>query len=150
METVMRERYADSNIPTALFFRRLRERAGLTQAELARRAACSYQALRVIENGFVRVPRVETLVRLAKAYGVPFPALRQALRAARLEGADPEAVADAFADRYFGQTDHETGELIVRLIATGRYRSQADVLAAAVRLLAEREGVLDGMARQTV
>ena len=48
--------------------RELRERHGLTQAQLAYRAGTSQQALSKIEHGVVS-PSVETLARLARVVG---------------------------------------------------------------------------------
>ncbi len=51
-----------------------RERAGITQAELARRAGLERSNLALVESGR-RVPSVTTLLRVARALGVPVDAL---------------------------------------------------------------------------
>ena len=48
--------------------RKTRQRAGLTQAELAKRAGTTQSAISRLENGRVR-PSLETIERLAKACG---------------------------------------------------------------------------------
>jgi DNA-binding SARP family transcriptional activator/tetratricopeptide (TPR) repeat protein/DNA-binding XRE family transcriptional regulator len=53
--------------------RQQRERAGLTQEELARRAEVSVRAVRDIERGVVARPRQTTAARLAEAAGLPEP-----------------------------------------------------------------------------
>ena len=49
--------------------RALREKAGLTQAELAKRLKISQQVISRIESGEVNNPTVSTLERIAKATG---------------------------------------------------------------------------------
>ena len=50
--------------------RRLREKAGLTQEDLARRAAISQPYLSQLESGRVKHPAVQIVQRLAKVLGV--------------------------------------------------------------------------------
>ena len=50
--------------------RRLRRKAGLTQAELAAKAGVSRGYIAAMETGHRKAPTVETLKRLAKALGV--------------------------------------------------------------------------------
>jgi transcriptional regulator with XRE-family HTH domain len=50
--------------------RRLRDRADLTQEELARRAGIHRTQISMIEGG-ERMPRLDTLIKLAGALGVP-------------------------------------------------------------------------------
>ena len=59
--------YSGMNASTAV--RKTRLRAGLTQAELAKRAGTTQSAISRLESGGVR-PSLETLERLAKACGV--------------------------------------------------------------------------------
>lgn len=47
----------------------LRERAGLSQSEIARRAGISRQAYRKLEDG-TSIPSMDTLVKLAEALGI--------------------------------------------------------------------------------
>ena len=51
--------------------RRLREAAGLSQQEVARRAGMSVRALRYLENGGVNRPQAASINRWAQALGVP-------------------------------------------------------------------------------
>lgn len=47
-----------------------REKANLTRAQLAERAACSRRHVCYLETGKVKSPRIDTLRRLAAALGV--------------------------------------------------------------------------------
>jgi transcriptional regulator with XRE-family HTH domain len=55
--------------------KRLRERQGLSQAALSRRARVAQGYISAIEAGHKRNPGIETLRKLAKALGVPVTAL---------------------------------------------------------------------------
>ncbi|MBR7834855.1 helix-turn-helix domain-containing protein [Actinospica durhamensis] len=62
--------------------RRLREAAGLSQQEVARRAGMSVRALRYLENGGVTRPQAASVSRLAEALGVPAEELARRFAAA--------------------------------------------------------------------
>ena len=53
----------------------LREERDLSQAELARRAKLSAPSVWALEQGKTRMPKYQTLERIAKALGVPIPAI---------------------------------------------------------------------------
>lgn len=55
--------------PLGVRLRRLRERANLTVGKLATAAKCSRQAIRNIECGEVKDPKLSILTRLAEALG---------------------------------------------------------------------------------
>lgn len=48
----------------------LRKKKGLTQEGLARKADISFHTLVKIENGGIKNPRIETVMKLAKALNV--------------------------------------------------------------------------------
>jgi len=50
--------------------KKLRVKKGWSQEKLAREAGISYQTLIKIERGYVKNPKLETLIKLAKALGV--------------------------------------------------------------------------------
>jgi transcriptional regulator with XRE-family HTH domain len=50
--------------------KKLRLKKGWSQEKLAREAGISYQTLIKIERGYVKNPKLETLIKLAKALGV--------------------------------------------------------------------------------
>ena len=50
--------------------KKLRNKKGWTQERLAREAGISYNTLIKIERGGIRNPKLETLIKLAKALGV--------------------------------------------------------------------------------
>jgi len=50
--------------------KKLREKKGWSQEKLAREADISYNALIKIERGRIKNPKLETLIKLAKALGV--------------------------------------------------------------------------------
>jgi transcriptional regulator with XRE-family HTH domain len=50
--------------------KKLRTKKGWSQEKLAREAGISYQTLIKIERGYVRNPKLETLIKLAQALGV--------------------------------------------------------------------------------
>jgi DNA-binding XRE family transcriptional regulator len=60
---------------TTLRLTQLREEAGLSKAELARRAGVNERTIRNIENGTHKQPSLDTAIALAKALEVPFQAL---------------------------------------------------------------------------
>ena len=69
--------------------RDLRLEAGLTQAELARRAGVRQGTISAIENGHTR-PHRSTRTEIARALGLPPESIEVAVRpAAQSEGADP-------------------------------------------------------------
>ena len=77
--------------PTPL--RRLRESAGLSQQEAARRAGMSVRALRYLENGGVRRPQAASISRLADTLGVPAEELaRQFTGGSSTRGVRPPGV----------------------------------------------------------
>lgn len=49
---------------------KIRKEKGLTQESLSRKAGISFHTLVKIENGRIRNPRIETVMKLAKALGV--------------------------------------------------------------------------------
>ena len=49
---------------------KLRKEKGLTQESLARKAGISFHTLVKIENGGIKNPRIETVIKLARALGV--------------------------------------------------------------------------------
>lgn len=59
---------------SSLRVQELREAAGLSKAELARRAGINERTVRNIESG-VYLPSLDTACKLAKALEVPFQAL---------------------------------------------------------------------------
>jgi DNA-binding XRE family transcriptional regulator len=59
---------------TTLRLTQLREEAGLSKAELARRAGINERTVRNIEHGVYK-PSLDTAMALAKALEVPFQAL---------------------------------------------------------------------------
>ena len=50
--------------------KKLRKKKGWSQEKLAREACISYQTLIKIEQGRIKNPRLDTLIKLAKALGV--------------------------------------------------------------------------------
>ncbi|MBA7483669.1 hypothetical protein ES707_19186 [subsurface metagenome] len=50
--------------------KKLREKKGWTREKLAREADVSYHTIIKIERGTIKNPRLDTLVKLAKALGV--------------------------------------------------------------------------------
>jgi len=50
--------------------KRLRNKKGWSQEKLAREAGISYNTLIKIERGGIKNPRLETLIKLARALGV--------------------------------------------------------------------------------
>lgn len=50
--------------------KKLRKQKGWSQEKLAREAGISYQTLIKIEQGRIKNPKLETLIKLAKALGV--------------------------------------------------------------------------------
>ena len=49
---------------------KIRKGKGLTQESLARKADISFHTLVKIESGGIKNPRIETVIKLAKALGV--------------------------------------------------------------------------------
>lgn len=49
---------------------KIRKEKGLTQESLARKADISFHTLVKIESGGIKNPRIETVIKLAKALGV--------------------------------------------------------------------------------
>lgn len=49
---------------------KLRKEKGFTQEGLARKANISFHTLVKIENGGIKNPRIETVIKLAKALGI--------------------------------------------------------------------------------
>jgi len=49
---------------------KIRKEKGLTQEGLARKAGISFHTLVKIENGGIKNPRIETVIKLAKALNV--------------------------------------------------------------------------------
>ncbi len=47
-----------------------RNKKGWSQEKLAREAGISYQAVIKIERGYIRSPRLDTILKIAKALGV--------------------------------------------------------------------------------
>ncbi|GBD34191.1 HTH-type transcriptional regulator SutR [bacterium HR34] len=50
--------------------KKLRQQKGWSQEKLAREAGISYQTLIKIERGYIKNPKLETLIKLAKALKV--------------------------------------------------------------------------------
>jgi len=75
--------------------RRLRDRAGLTQDELAEAAAVSQRAISDLERGINATARKDTAVLLAGALGLDGPAREQFVAAARGRAPASEALAAA-------------------------------------------------------
>ena len=50
--------------------KKLRQQKGWSQEKLAREAGISYQTLIKIERGYIKNPKMETLIKLAKALHV--------------------------------------------------------------------------------
>jgi transcriptional regulator with XRE-family HTH domain len=50
--------------------KKLRKQKGWSQEKLAREAGISYQTLIKIEQGRIKNPKLETLIKLAKALGI--------------------------------------------------------------------------------
>ena len=75
--------------------RRLRDRAGLTQDELAEAAAVSQRAISDLERGINATARKDTAVLLAGALGLDGPAREQFVAAARGRAPAGEALAAA-------------------------------------------------------
>jgi transcriptional regulator with XRE-family HTH domain len=50
--------------------KKLRKKKGWSQEKLARESGISYQTLIKIEQGRIKNPRLDTLIKLAKALGV--------------------------------------------------------------------------------
>jgi len=50
--------------------KKLRQKKGWSQEKLAREASISYNTLIKIERGGIKNPKLETLIKLAKALGV--------------------------------------------------------------------------------
>ena len=50
--------------------KKLRKQKGWSQEKLAREAGISYQTLIKIEQGRIKNPKLETLIKLSKALGV--------------------------------------------------------------------------------
>jgi transcriptional regulator with XRE-family HTH domain len=48
----------------------LRKRKGWTQEKLAQQAGISFHTLIKVERGYIKNPKLETLIKLAKALGV--------------------------------------------------------------------------------
>lgn len=67
--------------------REMREAAGLTQEQAAGKVEMSQAAISAIELGRVANPGIETVSRIAKAYGQPFEVVVDAIRAAAQQGA---------------------------------------------------------------
>ena len=57
--------------------KRLRKKKGWSQEKLAREAGISYQTLIKIEQGRIKNPKLETLIKLAKALDVSLDDLIQ-------------------------------------------------------------------------
>jgi len=55
--------------------KKLRNKKGWSQERLAREAGISYNTLIKIERGGIKNPRLETLIKLAKALGVSIDVL---------------------------------------------------------------------------
>ena len=55
--------------------RELREKLGWSQNELARRSGVKQGVLSDIESGKTRHPRIDTMISISKALGVPVEAL---------------------------------------------------------------------------
>src|SRR5688572_10848044 len=69
-----RELFAEEHISTGLPFQihGLREKLGLTQAELARRAGMAQERISVLEDpNYEFVPKINTLIKLANVFDVP-------------------------------------------------------------------------------
>ncbi|MEM5832264.1 MAG: helix-turn-helix transcriptional regulator [Candidatus Aenigmatarchaeota archaeon] len=50
--------------------KKLRQQKGWSQEKLAKEAGISYQTLIKIERGYIKNPKLETLVKLAKALSI--------------------------------------------------------------------------------
>ena len=50
--------------------KKLRQQKGWSQEKLAREAGISYQTLIKIERGYIKNPKLETLIKLSRALGV--------------------------------------------------------------------------------
>lgn len=50
--------------------KKLRQQKGWSQEKLAKEAGISYQTLIKIERGYIKNPKLETLIKLAKALSV--------------------------------------------------------------------------------
>ena len=51
--------------------KKLRNKLGLTQDDLAKKADIKYTTLTKVESGVVNKPSVQTMAKIAKALGVP-------------------------------------------------------------------------------
>jgi transcriptional regulator with XRE-family HTH domain len=78
-----------------LAVRAARERAHITQAELARRVGVSRAAIAELEAGRIQQPRAAVFARLSRALGIPVALL---LAATGFGEAEAAAVADIEAD----------------------------------------------------
>lgn len=67
--------------------RALRRQVGLTQEQAAERTTLSQEAISAIELGKVANPRIDTLQKLAGAYGVPLDDVVAAVRETVAEAA---------------------------------------------------------------
>jgi transcriptional regulator with XRE-family HTH domain len=54
---------------------KLRREKGLTQEALARKADISFHTVVKLESGGIKNPKIETVVRIAKALGIPIETL---------------------------------------------------------------------------
>jgi predicted ATPase/transcriptional regulator with XRE-family HTH domain/Tfp pilus assembly protein PilF len=81
-----------SSIPFGALLRRYRERAGLSQEELAERAGVTSQAIGALERGVRRHPYPTTVRRLAEALGLTEEERTELLAAVPPRGQHPETV----------------------------------------------------------
>jgi transcriptional regulator with XRE-family HTH domain len=67
-----------------------RQRARLSQADLAKCASLSVGIVQALEQGVRRDPRLSTVLRLARALDVPINRLAESVALADLAGADAD------------------------------------------------------------
>ena len=69
-KTIARKGYVGSNPALGTNIKRLRNKLGLTQDDLAKKADVKYTTLMKVESGTVNKPSVQTMAKIAKALGV--------------------------------------------------------------------------------
>lgn len=95
--------------------RQLRRAAGLTQAELAERASLSLRGLADLERGINHHPRRETLLALARAFGLAEEDRDHFFEAGRRRPADPSVSGSPLAPASAAEPQDPHGDLLRRL-----------------------------------